>query len=241
MFITPVTISPSITAGCFGIPIIMFRYIPLLIERTLNISRLVFTMTILEAAIQVGNIVIPMVSLCIICLLATHRRDAALSITQWVTNYYEGDGTLLGALLALKNSGVPGVKNVKTGKYPLDRGTGNYIQALLDRYELLGNLSDVEMVGQIIRNTISTSDTFELLRDVESTWFYTVLLQSVCRFVVLKHQLQQYDEDYQHATQSLVHYATGMAEHEYAYLDKPEILEFPNQTWSGQDLRKICI
>ena len=168
-------------------------------------------------------------------------KAAVLSIANWITHYYEGDGTLLGALLALKNSGVPGIKNVKTGKYPLDRGTGNYIQALLDRFELLGNLSDVEMVGQIIRNTISTSDTFELLSDVESTWFYTVLLQAVCRFVTLKHQLQQHDEDYQHATQSLVHYATWMAKHEYAYLDKPEILEFPNQTWSGQDLRKICI
>ena len=168
-------------------------------------------------------------------------KAAVLSIANWITHYYEGDNTLLGALLALKNSRTPGVKNVKTGKYPLDRGTGNYIQALLDRFELLGNLSDVEMVGQIIRNTISTADTFELLSDVERTWFYTVLLQAVCRFVTLKHQLQQYDEDYFYATQSLVHYATWMAMHEYAYLDKPEILEFPNQTWSGQDLRKICI
>lgn len=168
-------------------------------------------------------------------------KAAALSITNWVTNYYEGDGTLLGALLALKNSGLPGVKNVKTGKYPLDRGTGNYIQALLDRFELLGNLSDVEMAGHIIRNTISTSDKLELLSDVETTWFYTVLLQAVSRFIVLKNQLQQYDGDYQYATKSLAHYAKWMAQHEYAYLDKPEILEFPNQTWSGQDLRKICI
>ena len=32
-----------------------------------------------------------------------------------------------------------------------------------------------------------------------------------------------------------------MAVNEYAYLDKPDILEFPNQTWSGQDLRKLCV
>ena len=40
---------------------------------------------------------------------------------------------------------------------------------------------------------------------------------------------------------SLTHYAKWMKDHEYAYLDKPEILEFPNQTWTGQDLRKLCI
>lgn len=97
------------------------------------------------------------------------------------------------------------------------------------------------MVGHIIRNTISTSDRFEPLSDVENAWFYTVLLQAVCRFITLKLQLQQYDEDYQYATKSIVHYALWMAENEYAYLDKPEILEFPNQTWSGQDLRKVCI
>jgi len=168
-------------------------------------------------------------------------KASVLSITDWIMHFYEGDNTLLSALIALKNSGAPGVKNVKTGKYPLDRGTANYIQALLDRHELLSNQSDVDRVSHIIRHTISPADTFEPLGDVESTWFYTVLLQAVCRFIVLKHQLHQYDEDYHYAVASLVHYAQWMTACEYAYLDKPSILEFPNQTWSGQDLRKICV
>ena len=29
-----------------------------------------------------------------------------------------------------------------------------------------------------------------------------------------------------------------MAEHEYPYLDKPEILECPTETWAAQDMRK---
>jgi hypothetical protein len=29
-----------------------------------------------------------------------------------------------------------------------------------------------------------------------------------------------------------------MAEHEYPYLEKPEILEYPTETWAAQDLRK---
>jgi hypothetical protein len=29
-----------------------------------------------------------------------------------------------------------------------------------------------------------------------------------------------------------------MAEHEYPYLDKPEILQYPTETWAAQDMRK---
>ena len=29
-----------------------------------------------------------------------------------------------------------------------------------------------------------------------------------------------------------------MAEHEYPYLDKPEMLEYPTETWAAQDMRK---
>ena len=32
-----------------------------------------------------------------------------------------------------------------------------------------------------------------------------------------------------------------MVAYEYPYLTKPEVLEYPNQTWSGQDLRKVDI
>ncbi|WP_394221199.1 hypothetical protein [Alteromonas gracilis] len=170
-------------------------------------------------------------------------RDAALSIAQWVTNYYEGDNTFVGALLALKNSEIPGVKNVKTGKYPLDRGTGNYLQARLDRYELQGCESDIDAVSYVIAHTVSPFDDFSQLQldNVEATWFYTVFLQAVCRFISLKEQRSEYDSGYQYAVDSLTHYANWMTSNEYAYLDKPEILEFPNQTWSGQDLRKLCV
>ncbi|MDO6566315.1 hypothetical protein Q4561_04545 [Alteromonas sp. 1_MG-2023] len=170
-------------------------------------------------------------------------KNAVLSITNWVKNYYEGDGTLLSALLAIKNSAVPGVKNVKTGKYPLDRGTGNYIQALMDRYELLADISDIHWVSDIIKNTISPSDNLaeRNFADVENTWFYTVFLQAVCRFISIKESLSQFDEDYNYAVSSLALYTQWMVQNEYAYLDKPDILEFPNQTWSGQDLRKLCV
>lgn len=32
-----------------------------------------------------------------------------------------------------------------------------------------------------------------------------------------------------------------MLNNEYVYLEKPDILEFPNETWTGQDIRKLCL
>ena len=36
----------------------------------------------------------------------------------------------------------------------------------------------------------------------------------------------------------LLHFARWMADHERPYLDRPELLEFPTETWAAQDIRK---
>jgi hypothetical protein len=41
-----------------------------------------------------------------------------------------------------------------------------------------------------------------------------------------------------YARASLLHYARWMATHEYPYLEKPERLEFPTETWAAQEIRK---
>ncbi len=170
-------------------------------------------------------------------------KDALLSVCEWIETYYDGDRTGIGFLLALKNSGTAGVKDVRTGQYPLDRGTGNYLQAMMDRYTLLGQVEDLNKCAHIIFNTVSPEDNLANrdLENIEETWFYTVFLQAVCRFIQIKESESQNDAAYAYAVRSLVHYANWMAKHEYAYLDKPDILEFPNQTWTGQDLRKLCV
>ena len=174
---------------------------------------------------------------------STTSKQALLKICSWIESYYEGDGTLLSALLLLKNTGTEGLKNLKTGQYPLDRGTGNYLQALMDRYALLNNISDLEKCAHIIQHTVSPADdiTQRQLDNVEATWFYTVFFQAVCRFIQLKETLNQSDYAYAYAVNVLKHYVIHILEHEYVYLDKPDILEFPNETWTGQDLRKLCL
>src|SRR6185295_656786 len=49
------------------------------------------------------------------------------------------------------------------------------------------------------------------------------------------------DERYVYARDALMRYARWMAVHERNYLDHPEQLEFPNETWAAQDLRKAAV
>ncbi|MHA1816743.1 MAG: hypothetical protein ACTSX1_12100, partial [Candidatus Heimdallarchaeaceae archaeon] len=46
---------------------------------------------------------------------------------------------------------------------------------------------------------------------------------------------------WQYARQSLIHYAKWMVENENLYLEKPEKLEYPNETWAAQDFRKTNV
>jgi hypothetical protein len=107
-------------------------------------------------------------------------KMAVFDLAEWVSNFYEGDGTIAHYFLALKNSRDPGLKDVRTGQYPLDRGTGNYIIALLDSHLLSGEQKHLDNVGLIIKNTINPNDnlTDRNLNDVENSWFYIVFLQA---------------------------------------------------------------
>src|SRR5258708_37731702 len=65
-----------------------------------------------------------------------------------------------------------------------------------------------------------------------------MFLQSLGRYLDDKAERDQRDQMYAYARASLLHYARWMADHEYPYLDKPEILEYPTETWAAQDMRK---
>ncbi len=170
-------------------------------------------------------------------------RRAVLRLTDWITCVYEGNGGVLEYLLALKNARNPGLKNPLTRKYPLDRGTGNYLVALLDSYQLTLDNQFLKRSAQVIRNTVNPAEDISLrnLHNVEETWFYTIFFQAVVKFILLKQDADQLDSDFYYARDSLLHFARWMMENEYPYLDKPEILEFPNHTWVAQDVRKSYV
>ena len=170
-------------------------------------------------------------------------KKSVLQLTEWVTKVYEGSGTLLGILLSIKNRNRTGLKNISTGKYPLDRGTGNYINTLLDKFMLTQEQTTLHQIEHIIKNTVHPLDdiTTRDLGNAEESWYYTIFFQVVCRYLQTKEELSALDESFYYARDSLLHYADWMVENEYPYLKKPEILEFPNHTWTAQDIRKVNI
>lgn len=170
-------------------------------------------------------------------------RKSVIQLAGWVTKVYEGSGTLLGLLLSIKNRNRLGEKNILTGEYPLDRGTGNYINTLLDKFTLTQQQTTLYQIEHIIRNTVHPLDDIRTrdLGNAEISWYYTVFLQSLCRYLHTKEELSCFDDAFYYARDSLLHYADWMLENEYPYLEKPEILEFPNHTWTAQDLRKVNI
>jgi hypothetical protein len=170
-------------------------------------------------------------------------KFSVLQLADWVIKVFEGSGTLLGTLLSIRNHKQTGIKNILTGKYPLDRGTGNYVNTLLDKFILTQQQVTLFQIEHIIRNTIHPSDDISerQLDNVELSWHYTVFLQSLIRYLQIKEEISLLDDSFYYARDSLLHYADWMVEHEGPYLEKPEILEFPNHTWTAQDIRKVNI
>jgi len=170
-------------------------------------------------------------------------KQAVLKLSDWISTVYEGSGSIFEYLQSVKSEQVLDSRNKKTGEYPLDRGTANYIVALIDSFELTNKQSYLDKAGLVIKYTVKLDDNLSArnLEDVENTWFYTVFIQAVCRFMNAKEVIKQRDESYKYAIQVLLKFADWMAKHERPYLTKPEILEFPNETWTAQDLRKANI
>ncbi len=170
-------------------------------------------------------------------------KDAVLTLSNWITHVYEGSNTCIELLLAFKNRHVAGYKNHFTGQYPLDRGIANYVNALLDSFELTQQQDYLTQVQNILVNTMHPDEdlTERGLQDVEGTWFYTVLLQALSRYLQVKESRQEFDQHFYYCRDCLLNFADWMLIHEYPYLEKPDILEYPNDTWTAQDLRKAHV
>lgn len=179
-------------------------------------------------------------------------KDAALQLVHWLTRLLEGSGTMIERVFQFKSRELPILKRLLSGetvqryRYPFTRGTGNYITALIDAYNLTGQRQYLSNVESVIRQSIHPRDDITLrnLHDTESTWSYLIYLQAVCKYLDLKTKLHEIDEPCLYARDSLLHYVDWMLENETPFLKSPEKLEYPNHTWTAQDLRKaglFCI
>jgi len=179
----------------------------------------------------------------------TVYKDAALQLVFWLTRVLEGSDTVIERVFQFKSKELPILKRLFAGevvqryRYPFTRGTGNYITALIDAYNLTGQEKYLLKVERVIQQSVHPRDDIALrnLKDTESTWSYLIYLQAVCKYLDLKTRLKQFDDACFYARDSLLHYVDWMLENETPFLENPGNLEYPNHTWTAQDLRKANI
>ena len=174
-------------------------------------------------------------------------RELVLQLADWCWRSLRGPQTLCAALLrsvkSLARWRREGAAAPIWPRYPFTRGTGNCLNATLDALELTGDRRYLKRATKLVLGTVHPADRPQErdLLNAELRWSYTVFLAALGRYLQVKVARNELDNDYAYGRASLLTYSRWMAEHEYPYLDKPETLEYPNETWAAQDLRKSVV
>lgn len=175
-------------------------------------------------------------------------KEAVLSLADWVVTLMGRPLTFLAYLIKLKKKmalwkKVFAGKKVRHYPFPFTRESGNCITALLDAYTLTGNRKYIEKAEETIRGCVHPNDDIDNrdLFNTELNWSYTACLQGIGKYLDYKVTLDEFDDMFHYARISLIKYAQWMLEKEYPYLDKADDLEFPNETWPAQDMRKSSV
>jgi exo-rhamnogalacturonan lyase-like protein len=165
-------------------------------------------------------------------------RDAALGLAKFVIDMDDGKRTVF-RWLDRGDTGVASASRSSDYHGP-GRGSGNSLNALLDGHRLSGDRKYLEKAEQIIRRSTHPHQNIEALEllDPENRWFYTMYLQSLGKYLDWKIELGELDAMYAYGRDTLLHFARWMTDHERPYLSRPELLEYPTETWVAQDIRK---
>lgn len=178
-----------------------------------------------------------------------HSKQAVLELADWMVNLHEGAPGLLSRLWSVKLRELPKFKallrgaNASAYRYPFTRGTGNYLNTLLDAYELTAAPHYLAQAEQVLQDCLHPNDDIAKrdLDNIEVTWSYLVLLGVLPRYLRLKIIIAQQDSVFQNMAAAFYRYSRWLAEHERPFLTRPELLEFPNDTWTAQDMRKVML
>jgi len=164
-------------------------------------------------------------------------RQTAIDLAQFVIDMDDGAKTVFRWL----DRGDTGRAALSApGYFGPGRGPANSLNALVDGFRLTGDRRFRDKADRLLRRVIHPDEPIAARRlDVpELRWFYTMFLQSLGKYLNDRVERGEIDEMYAYGRASLLHYARWMAEHEHPYLEKPEKLEFPTETWAAQDIRK---
>ena len=165
-------------------------------------------------------------------------RDTAIDLARWVMRMDDGRLTVFNWLDG-RDTGLATATGSPLYHGP-GRGGANSINALLDAHRLTGDGALLAKAEQLIRRSIHPADDIARLNllDAERRWFYTVFLCTLGKYLDDKAERGEFDGMFAYGRASLLHYARWMAEYESPYLDRPDTLEYPTETWAAQDMRK---
>jgi hypothetical protein len=165
---------------------------------------------------------------------------AARRLAEWVMAI--DDGTRQRFPLPLLAGGASGraSSTASDDYHGPGRGAANCILALLNGWELTGDERFLTKADELVRRCIHPADDLPArdLLNRESRWSYVVFLQVLGRYLAARAWRGHAEPMWSYARASLLHYARWMTSHEHPYLEHPDQLEFPNETWAAQDMRK---
>jgi hypothetical protein len=181
-------------------------------------------------------------------------KETVMMIGGFVEQNYKISRLLTLRSMVFVKKAIHNIRNLKTLKqrvninkiYNLNgpgRASGNAVNTMLDAFNMTGDPTYLRMAEEIIMLCIHPEDEIESreLMDIENRWMYTIFLQALMKYLGIKKILNQFDSMWSYARDSLLSYARWMVSYEKLYLDQPNKLDFPNETWPAQDFRKICI
>jgi hypothetical protein len=166
-------------------------------------------------------------------------REAVIELARWVVTMDDGKKTVF-RWLDRGDTGLAS-QTASTDYHGPGRGAGNSIKVLLDGCTATGDPAFLAKAEALIRRCVHPGDDVDArnLTDPESRWSYTVFLHALGAYLDWKSDADATGgAEYAYAKASLLAYARWMAVHETPYLDHPEKLEYPTETWAAQELWK---
>jgi len=163
-------------------------------------------------------------------------RQTVIDLANYVFNLDDGTKTVFRWL----DRGDTGGATRSADHYGPGRSPANSVNALLDAHHLAGEPRMLDKAEQLIGRVVHPEEDIarHRLSNTELRWFYTMFLQSLGKYLNHKIELGELDRMYGYGRATLLHYARWMVRHEHPYLDYPDKLEFPTETWAAQDIRK---
>jgi hypothetical protein len=173
------------------------------------------------------------------CITGNERaRECVIGLADWVRAMDDGAQHVLGVASDLPTGDAS--RTAEPDYHGPGRGAGNSIISLLNGWQLTNEKRYLHKASDLILRTIHPQDDIDerQLRNAELRWSYTIYLQALVRFIELSIPDSDLKDVQNYAKSSLLHYARWMCANERFYLDEPEKLEYPTETWAAQELRK---